>query len=87
MANSPSALKRARQNVTRTDRNKSVRTRVRTERKRVNEAILAGDKTAAQDAFKLMCSVTDKAGRANIISPNAADRYKSRAALKIAAMA
>ncbi len=52
MANTSSAKKAARQMVRRTEVNKDRRSRVRTEVRKVEEAIASGDKTAAASALK-----------------------------------
>ncbi len=52
MANTSSAKKAARQMITRTARNKSRRTRLKTSVRGVEEAIASGDKAAAAAALK-----------------------------------
>ena len=52
MANTSSAKKATRKIAARTAVNKNRRSRVRTFLRRVEEALLSGDKTAAQEAFK-----------------------------------
>ena len=52
MANTKSAKKAARQMVRRTEVNKSRRTRVKSEVRKVEEAIAAGNKSAAAEALK-----------------------------------
>jgi ribosomal protein S20 len=47
MANNPSAEKRIRQTEVRTDRNRAVKSRIRTLRKKVLSAVTSGDKAAA----------------------------------------
>ena len=86
MANSRSALKRVRQTNKRSEANRAVKSRMRTARRRVLEAVESGDKAAAQEAYKTFSSLADKAGRANVIHRNAADRIKGRAAAKIATL-
>jgi small subunit ribosomal protein S20 len=53
MANTPQAKKRARQNEARFAINKMRRSRIRTELRKVEEAIASGDKTAAAAALKI----------------------------------
>jgi small subunit ribosomal protein S20 len=77
MANTKSAAKRARQIKTRTIRNKSVKTAVRNEQKKVREAIAAGDKAKAAEALKSLTSRLDKAAKIGVIHKNTADRKKS----------
>lgn len=52
MANTPQAKKRARQNARRAEVNKARRSRIRTQIRKVEEAIEAGDKDAAQAALR-----------------------------------
>ena len=76
MANSRSALKRVRKTGAQTLRNKMLKSRVKTSRKKVQAAIDAGDGAAAKAAFQDFTSIADKAGRKNVIHPNAASRLK-----------
>lgn len=78
MANSASALKRARQTETRTARNKSLSTRMKTLRKKTLAAAEAGDKDAAQKAFSEFSSAVDKCAKKNIIHKNKAANLKSK---------
>ena len=54
MANTAQSKKRARQNDKRAAVNKSRRSRIRTFLRKVEEAILSGDKTAASSALTLV---------------------------------
>ncbi|MCR9120564.1 MAG: 30S ribosomal protein S20 [bacterium] len=78
MPNSLGAKKRLRQNVTRRDQNRSYRSAMRTQIKKVREAIEAGDIEKAQSEFKLACVSLDRAASRNIIHDNKAARTKSR---------
>ncbi len=53
MANHKSAKKRIKQTIKRTERNRYYRTRLKNIVKAVHEAVEAGDKTAADEAFKI----------------------------------
>ncbi len=86
MANSRSALKRVRKTQRQTARNKMLKSRVKTFRKRVVSAIDSGDAKAAQEALGLLASAADKAGRGRVIHPNAASRLKSLYTKRIAAL-
>lgn len=86
MANSRSALKRARKTQRQTLRNKALKSRVKTYRKRVVTAIESGDAKAATDALGELSSAADKAGRSRVIHPNAASRLKSLYTKRIAAL-
>ena len=78
MANSAQARKRARQAVKQRTHNVSLRSTLRTAIKKVQKAILAGDKSVAQDEFKLSMSVIDSIADKKIIHKNKAARHKSR---------
>ena len=54
MANHKSAKKRIKQTIKRTERNRYYRTRLKNIVKAVHEAVEAGDKTAAAEAFKIV---------------------------------
>jgi len=53
MANHKSAKKRIKQTIKRTERNRYYRTRLKNIVKAVHEAVEAGDKSAATEAFKV----------------------------------
>ena len=78
MPNSASAKKRLRQNETTRLHNRTKRSAVRTQIKKVREAVSAGDLTLAEEEFKLATKKLDRAGSANLIHPNKAARHKSR---------
>jgi len=79
MANSRSALKRVRQNKTRNERNTSLRTRVKTLRKKTIVAAEAGKKDEATKALSEFASAVDKAAQKNIFHKNKAANLKSKA--------
>jgi len=78
VANSASARKRARQAVVRRTRNVGDRSMMRTCIKKVYYAIEAGDKSAAEAAYKEACPVIDRIAGKGIIHMNKAARHKSR---------
>ncbi|MGD8562577.1 MAG: 30S ribosomal protein S20 [Desulfarculaceae bacterium] len=86
MANHPSALKRARQNIKRRSRNRAVRTRVRNMIKVVNQAVEAKDAQAAQEALKQAVPMIDKAASKGVLHKNNAARKVSRLASKVQAL-
>ena len=86
MANTPSAKKRARQAVGRRARNVGARSMMRTYIKKVYYAIEAGDKSAAETAYKEACPVIDKMSGKGLIHANKAARHKSRMNTNIRAM-
>jgi len=86
LANSPQAKKRARQAETHRVRNAGMRSMMRTHVKKVVYAIEAGDKTAAQDAYKAAVPVLDSMARKGMVHKNKAARHKSRLNAQILAM-
>ncbi|MCK4706777.1 MAG: 30S ribosomal protein S20 [Gammaproteobacteria bacterium] len=78
MANSVSSKKRARQAVVRRTRNVGDRSMMRTCIKKVYYAIEAGDKSAAETAYKEACPVIDRIAGKGLIHMNKAARHKSR---------
>ena len=89
MANHVSALKRARQTVTRTEVNRANRSRMRTSLRAMREALTGGDAKAAAEQYRSTVSTLDKAVQKGVIHDNTASRYKSRlnARLKVLATA
>jgi len=85
MPNSRSAKKRLRQNFTRRARNRSTKSSIRSECRKVIEAASAGDVEQAESAFRTACKKLDKAGAKKIIHRNAAARTKSRLSARIKA--
>lgn len=86
MPNITSAKKRARQSEKRRVRNKHQRSGMRTTVKTVVYAIEAGEKEAAQAAFKDVVPALDKAVSKGLIHKNKAARHKSRLTSRIASM-
>ncbi|MBN01138.1 MAG: 30S ribosomal protein S20 [Planctomycetaceae bacterium] len=78
MPNTASAKKRLRQNVVRRDRNRAVKTAVRSQMKKVREAVESGEIEKAEEEFRLAAKRLDRAGSKKIIDPKATSRYKSR---------
>lgn len=87
MANHKSAIKRNRQTVKRTERNRAEKSRIKTVRKKALAAIESGNKENAAHAASALASVVDKAAKRNLIHPNKAANIKSKAAKAIAAIA
>jgi small subunit ribosomal protein S20 len=86
MANSAQARKRARQAVKQRAHNMSLRSTLRTAIKKVQKAVDAGDKNAAQTVFKESQSIIDSIADKNIIHKNKAARHKSRLTAAIKAL-
>ncbi len=78
MANHPSAEKRNRQRIKRTDRNRAVKSTVRTFVKRVRAEVTAKDPAKAQVALKAAISAIDSASSKGVIHPKAASRTVGR---------
>ena len=85
MANIKSQIKRNRQNEKRAERNKSVRSELKTRTKSALKAIDAGADDAA-DLTKAAVKRIDSAATKGVIHKNAASRQKSRLAKRIAAL-
>lgn len=87
MANTSSAKKAVRKIATRTEVNKSRRTRMRSFLRKVEEAIAAGNKAEAADALKAAQPVIQSAAGHGIVHRNLASRKISRLASRIKALA
>jgi small subunit ribosomal protein S20 len=83
MANHFSALKRARQTVTRTARNRASKSRLRTALRTFREALAKGDRAVAEQSFRGVASAIDKSVQKGVIHDNTAARYKSRLSARI----
>ncbi len=86
MANLKSAKKRIRSNERKRLRNVRVKSTIKTEIKKVEQAISDGNLEAAKAQFSEMASVLDSAATKGIIKKNTASRKKSRIAKKINAI-
>ena len=80
MAHSRTAKKAVRQNERRRIRNKAATSTMRTQIKKVHEAVAAGDKTAAAAELARAQKLVDKAAKSNRIHKNKAARLKSQLA-------
>ncbi|MBN2161896.1 MAG: 30S ribosomal protein S20 [Pontiellaceae bacterium] len=80
MPNLKSAKKRMRQNEVRRDRNVQVRTRIKTARRVMMEALAANDAEKGAEALRTYSSVLDKAAKVGVIKKNTAVRRKTNAA-------
>lgn len=87
MANIKSAKKRILVTQVRTERNKSIRSCVKTAIKKVYAAIEAGDKTAAQDALRAATKTIDMAATKGVYHKNNASRKVSRLSKAVNQMA
>ncbi len=78
MANIKSAKKRILVSETKAARNKAIRSRVKTAVKKVDAAVAAGDKAAAQAALTSAISEIEKAASKGVYHQNTASRKVSR---------
>ena len=87
MANIKSAKKRVLTSQVRADRNKAVKSRVKTYIKKVDAAVIAGDKAAAQGVLNAAISEIEKATSKGVYHQNTASRKVSRHSKAVNAMA
>lgn len=87
LANIKSAKKRILVSQTKADRNKAIRSGVKTAIKKVNAAVAANDKAAAQAALLEATSTIDKATTKGVYHKNNASRKVSRLNKAVNAMA
>jgi small subunit ribosomal protein S20 len=86
VANIKSQIKRIKTNAKRTERNKAVKSEIRTWVRKFREAADTGDKDAAAEALKLASKKLDKAASKGVIHKNQAANKKSAMAKKAAAL-
>ena len=73
-----SALKANRQNIKRRERNRQMRSRLRTALKSIHVSLDAKDLAGAKSVLKQTVSIVDKMATKGILHRNTASRYKSR---------
>ena len=78
MPNSKSAKKRLRQSIDRREVNRAIKSTMRTQIRKVREAVASGDIETAETVFQQAQRKLDRAGAQRVIHPNAAARTKSR---------
>lgn len=78
MANKKSAQKRAEKNPRERDRNRALRSRMRTEVKKVRRALAEGTQQGLEGQLARAISVIDATAQKKVIHRNTAARYKSR---------
>jgi small subunit ribosomal protein S20 len=84
MANTSSARKATRKIARRTEINKARRSRMRGFVRRVEEAIVSGDRSKAMAALKEAEPVIMRSAQKNVVHRNAASRKVSRLAHRVA---
>jgi len=87
MPNHKSAEKRVRQNEKRRAVNRSNRSDLRTQIKKLRSALTASDKNQSQELLTPTVSAIDKAVNKGILHRNTAARYKSRLSTHVAKLA
>ena len=78
-----SALKANRQNITRREQNRQMRSRLRTALKAIRASLDDDDVDAAKKALNTTVSLVDKMASKGIIHKNTAGRYKSRLSARL----
>jgi small subunit ribosomal protein S20 len=86
MPNTSSAKKRMRQDAVRRNRNRSTKSNLRTQLRKVRESIAAKDTEKSQEEFRTLVKKLDTAAAQNVIHANRAARTKSRVSQAIKAI-
>lgn len=86
MANIKSQIKRVKTNEKRRQRNKSVKSSVRTAVRRFREAVEAGDQAQITERHRFASKALDKAASKGVIHQNQAANKKSAIAKQVAAL-
>ena len=86
MANIKSQIKRNKTNQKANDRNRAVKSELKTSIRQAREAITAGDKDKAQEAVKVAARKLDKAVSKGVLHENQAANRKSAIAKQAAAL-
>ncbi len=87
MPNIKSAKKRVRIIETKTLQNKMTKSAIKTELKKFDSAVAAGDKALAESEFTYCVKKLDQAAAKNVYHKNNVSRKKSQLAIKLANMA
>ena len=86
MANIKSAEKRIRRSIRQRERNRALRSRMRSAIKDLRQAVAAGDATTAQELLPKTLGIVDSTARKGVIHANTAARNKSRLTRAVAAL-
>ncbi|MFP3465250.1 30S ribosomal protein S20 [Leifsonia sp. SIMBA_070] len=86
MANIKSQIKRNRTNKKAQERNKAVKSELKTAIRSTREAVVSGDKEKATAALRLAAKKIDKAASKGVIHKNQAANRKSAIAKQVAAL-
>lgn len=89
MPNSASAKKRLRQSLVRRTRNRATKSVLKSQVRKVRDALAAGSVETAETEFRVAAKKLDQAAAKNVIHANLSSRVKSRlsAAIKTAKQA
>ncbi len=87
MPNHKSAKKRVRQTEKRRDVNRSNKSNLRTQIKKLRSALTASDRNLSQELLTATVSSIDKAVNKGILHRNTAARHKSRLTMHVAKLA
>ena len=83
LANIKSSIKDIERSERRRQRNKAVKSKVRTYIRKFNETAVSGNEEEKLQAFKEVQSEIDRAVSKGVLKPNTGARYKSRLAAKL----
>lgn len=83
MPNIKSAKKRLKQSIALRQRNRSTKSSIRTECKKVVEAVKAGNTDQAETELRAAAKLLDKSAAKHVIHRNAAARVKSRLSSRV----
>ncbi|MFD5215075.1 30S ribosomal protein S20 [Microbacterium sp. NPDC058345] len=86
MANIKSQIKRNKTNLKAQERNKAVKSELKTLVRKTREAVVAGDKETAEAALKVASVKLDKAVSKGVVHKNQAKNRKSAIAKQVAAL-
>ncbi|MFM8634283.1 MAG: 30S ribosomal protein S20 [Planctomycetia bacterium] len=85
MPHSASAKKRHRQNLRNRERNRSTKSEIKTQIRKVLQSVSSGDVAAATEQFRAVAKKADQAASKNRIHKNRAARIKSRLSARLKA--
>lgn len=83
MPHSASAKKRHRQNLRNRERNRAVKSELKTQVRKLLEAVAAGDVAKAQEELRAVAKKADRAASSKTIHKNRAARIKSRLSARV----
>ncbi len=86
MANIKSAKKRIRRSARQRERNRALRSQMRSAIRDLRQTVDTGDATAAQEMLPRTISIVDSTARKGVIHANTAARTKSRLTRAVAAI-